>query len=62
MKRIASVVALTAVVGAGFATTARAQLVMQMGNNWNLSLSGNVNGFYVEQWGPIATPAVAGGR
>jgi hypothetical protein len=60
MKRIASVVALAAVVGTVFATTARAQLVMQMGNNWNLSLSGNVNGFYVEQWGPIATPAVAG--
>jgi hypothetical protein len=60
MKRIATVVALAALAGVGMTNTARAQLVMQMGNNWNLELSGNVNAFYVEQWGPTAGAAVNG--
>lgn len=58
MKRFATIAALAALVGV--ANTARAQLVMQMGNNWSFQLSGNVNAFYVEQWGPTATPAING--
>jgi hypothetical protein len=59
MKRFA-VLGLTAfLVLASTAPTARAQLVMQMGNGWNFSIAGNVNAFYVEQWSnaraPVAT-------
>jgi len=51
MKRFA-VLGLTALlVLAGTARTARAQLIMQMTNGWNFTFSGNVNAFYVEQWG-----------
>jgi hypothetical protein len=51
MKRFA-VLGLTALlVFAGTARTARAQLIMQMTNGWNFTFSGNVNAFYVEQWG-----------
>ncbi len=50
MKRFA-VLGLTALLGlASMASTARAQLTMQMGNGWNFSIAGNVNAFYVEQW------------
>jgi hypothetical protein len=51
MKRYA-VLGLTALlVMAGTAPTARAQLTMQMTNGWNFTFAGNVNAFYVEQWG-----------
>jgi hypothetical protein len=51
MKRFA-VLGLTALLMlAGTAQTARAQLVMQMSNGWNFSIAGNVNAFYIEQWG-----------
>ena len=51
MKRFA-VLGLTALlVLAGTAQTARAQLVMQMSNGWNFTFAGNVNAFFVEQWG-----------
>jgi hypothetical protein len=51
MKRLA-VLGLTALlVLAGTGRTARAQLVMQMSNGWNFTFAGNVNAFYVEQWG-----------
>jgi hypothetical protein len=50
MKRIA-VLGMAAFVGlASTASTARAQLTMQMSNGWQFSLSGNVNAFLVEQW------------
>src|SRR5580700_2841970 len=51
MKRFA-VLGLTALlVLAGTARTARAQLTMQMTNGWNFTFAGNVNAFFVEQWG-----------
>jgi len=51
MKRFA-VLGLTALlVLASTARTARAQLTMQMTNGWNFTFAGNVNAFYVEQWG-----------
>jgi hypothetical protein len=51
MKRFA-VLGLTALlVLASTAPTARAQLTMQMSNGWNFTFAGNVNAFYVEQWG-----------
>jgi hypothetical protein len=62
MKRIA-VLGLAAFVGlASTASTARAQLTMQMSNGWSFSLSGNVNAFLVESWNNSkATPAVING-
>lgn len=51
MRRFA-VLGLTALLLlAGTAQTARAQLVMQMSNGWNFTFAGNVNAFFVEQWG-----------
>src|SRR3984885_10608961 len=50
MKRIA-VLGMAAFVGlASTASTARAQLTMNMSNGWAFTLSGNVNAFYVESW------------
>lgn len=63
MKRFA-VLGLTAfLVLASSAQTARAQLVMQMSNGWNFTFAGNVNAFYVEQWGNsrAGDASIAGG-
>jgi len=58
MKRFA-VLGLTALLMlAGTARTARAQLVMQMTNGWDFTFAGNVNAFYVEQWGNAKAPPV----
>src|SRR3984957_3141661 len=57
MKRIA-VLGMAAFVGlASTASTARAQLTMNMSNGWAFSLSGNVNAFFVESWNNSKTAA-----
>src|SRR5579862_7418372 len=60
MKRFA-VLGLTAFFMLASATTARAQLVMQMSNGWNFTFAGNVNAFYVEQWGNAKADGVGTG-
>ncbi len=47
MKRIAVLCLAASVVAAN---PARAQLTMQMGNNWNFTFSGNVNAFFTYQF------------
>ncbi len=58
MKRLA-VLGFTAFLAV--AHNARAQLTMQMSNGWNFTFAGNVNAFYVEQWGNALANAGPGG-
>lgn len=59
MKRFA---VLGLAVAVGVASTAHAQLTMNVSNGWAFTFSGNVNAFYVESWSNSrATPATING-